>query len=64
MRGNPNTPGVPQRLAAHTNVRVVTSNYDADPQEFPTDMAEELVETAVPYVLWKQPAFLREPDWR
>ena len=64
MRGSANTPGVPQRLAAHTNVRVVVNTYDADPQEFPTEMAEELVDQAVPYVLWKQPDFLREPDWR
>jgi DNA primase len=58
MEGNKTTPGVPQRLEAHTRVSIVDSPYAEDAGGLPTELALHLVATAVPHVVWKRPKIL------
>lgn len=48
-------PGAPERLLPYTNVRVVMSDWHADPADLDDDTASDLVDAAVPLPLWERP---------
>lgn len=58
MEGTKNTPALGRRLSRHTNTFVVISPYDADPADLETDQVVDLIESAVPHVLWERPKTL------
>jgi hypothetical protein len=52
-------PGLIERLAPYTDVRVVATDWYADAAEFDEAEAAELVAAAVPAALWRRPTALR-----
>lgn len=48
-------PGAPERLMPYTNVRIVNSDWFADPADLDDDTVDDLVESAVPMAAWEYP---------
>lgn len=57
-QGQERTPGLAEKLAPYTDVRVVESEWTQDPGDLPSDEVERLVKAAVPWSLWNRPRVL------
>lgn len=61
MEGIKDAPGMIERLMPHCRVLVVDSSLQGDPADVTTRVAEALVDTAVPAVVWRRPRTLHCP---
>lgn len=52
-------PGAAEILTAYSDVRVVPSDWAADPADLDDDTVSDLVDASVPWAIWEKPASLR-----
>lgn len=57
-QGNAAVPGMAQKLAAYTKIKVVASPWSQDAADLPTDEAVVLTDSAVPWSVWEPPGVL------
>lgn len=50
-------------LSRYAPVLVVNSPYSADAADMPDDLAEEMVDNAIPLTLWNPPSKLKKLEW-
>jgi hypothetical protein len=57
-QGDEAVPGMAETLGQYTRVKIVDSPWQQDAGDLPTDVAQELVDAAVPWSSWKPPRVL------